>query len=998
MLPRHACRLALALVALLAAGVSRATAASKMKIAAAGDAAPGGGVFAGPGFSGWPTAAGNGWIAFRGRITGGRTSEAIIATRQAPPRTTVQVASKVQSAPGGGTFRQFFGRPAVNARGDVAFFALLTDPSVPDDPSLPVPAGVFLYDAATQTIAAVARSLETTAAGVLDVARSLDPSADPDAIDLPQRTPALNDLGDVSFLSALVPAGDTPEGAIFLWAPGGVLTPVLRFDDPFDGGHFVRLGPPALNATGLLAFHGVVSSSDASDAGADGIFAVHGADVSILAQEGFSPLPLNQRLTAFGDPIAVNDAGDVAFLAGPLVAPGDQSGADGVAGVLVRHAGVTRLAGYPGQQLPAGRVSDGVLSTVGGSVLAAPALAPDGTVTFFASIDGHRSEAIVRSDGITPAVLVRLGGTAADPTPTGGVYAAAGSAPAVDAGGGVAFLARISGGSTIEAIVYKPASGADTALVVGQAAPDSGFLAGPPFSEPAVNDGGDVVFRAFVAGGPSSVGIFRSRGGQLDAVARAGDPSPRSGAPFFDLVGGPSINAAGTVAFAAAVAGQGPGIYVVGPGGARAIVRGDPGPQGLTFLAFGLNPAVNEAGMVAFRAVAQLPTGDRQDGIFLTGPSDVRLLAAAGQPSPAGPNFLTMRDPVVTDVPGVFFSAPLGTTTPIGNGLFSSQVRGGTGIVAGSVAIERATTLADGSLITNLVSAPASDGAGDVAFGVRRSLPGGGSALPRDLGPAILRRTSSGLGLVVARGMPGPMGGTFKGFGQPVMGDAGHVAFFGSFNTQSPATPGFFLAAGTGIEAYVLTGETTPIGGHFQSFGIRPAANAHDEITFIGNVAGGSGRQGVFLASPTHLATDLAVKLSGGRARDRVRLRGFLQLGRLTNGVVPTRDGVALTLADASGRVLWSSDVPASALKHHGNRFQPDLDHRPALRGQVRALRLRVGKASIRVAAQSPPLDLTDHGTRQPETPFSLTVQIGDDSGRAVIPCRLGRRGGRCGV
>ena len=62
MLPRHACRLALALVALLAAGVPRATAASKMKIAAAGDAAPGGGVFAGPGFSGWPTAAGNGWI------------------------------------------------------------------------------------------------------------------------------------------------------------------------------------------------------------------------------------------------------------------------------------------------------------------------------------------------------------------------------------------------------------------------------------------------------------------------------------------------------------------------------------------------------------------------------------------------------------------------------------------------------------------------------------------------------------------------------------------------------------------------------------------------------------------------------------------------------------------------------------------------------------------------------------------------------------------------
>src|SRR2546422_7548599 len=113
MLPPHSRRLALALVSLLAAGASRATAASKTKIAVTGDAAPGGGVFAGPGFSGWPTAAGNGWIAYRGRITGGRTSEAIIATRQTPPPTTVQVASKGQSAPRGGTVRQVFRRPPV---------------------------------------------------------------------------------------------------------------------------------------------------------------------------------------------------------------------------------------------------------------------------------------------------------------------------------------------------------------------------------------------------------------------------------------------------------------------------------------------------------------------------------------------------------------------------------------------------------------------------------------------------------------------------------------------------------------------------------------------------------------------------------------------------------------------------------------------------------------------------------------------------------------------
>ena len=1007
--PRGSCRLTLALVALLAAGPSLAPAASKLKIAATGDPAPGGGVFAGPGFSGWPTAAGNGWIAFRGKITGGNTSEAIIAARQGAPRTTVQVASKGQSAPGGGTFRQFFGRPAVNARGDVAFFALVNDSNLPDDPTLPAPAGVFFYDATgTHNIIAIARSRQATDAGVLDLAKSLDPDADPDAIDLPQRAPALNDRGDVVFLSALVPTLDAPPGAIFLRPSSGELGPVLRIGDPFDGGLFLRLGPPALNGTGLLAFHGVITTpDDPSGAGKDGIFTMGSADVAptAIVMEGQpvpTPLHAKERLTSFADPVAVNERGDVAFLTGL------QSAGDGTTGVMLFSAGMFFPLGYPGrvfdrscdprQQPPAASVTDGILGTAGGSVPAAPALAPDSsTVTFFVSLD-DTSEAIVRSDGTSACVLAKLGGSGADPAPTGGVYAAAASAPAVDAVGGLAFLARISGGSTSEVIVYRPAAGADSALVVGQAAPDSGFLAGPPFSEPAINEAGDVVFHAFVAGGPSSVGIFRAHDGRIDPVVRAGDPSPCNGLPFFDLVGGPSMNAAGTVAFAAVVAGRGPGIFVVGPGGSRSILPCDPGPQGgTTFVAVGLNPTLNEAGMVAFRAIAELPAGGRQDGIFLAGPSDIRLLAAAGKPSPAGPNFLKMRDPVVTDVPSVFFSAPLGTDAPIGNGLFFTRLRdAGATIDAASVAIEGRTRLADGNLVTNITSAPAVDAVGDVAFGVRRAAPASTGSLPRDLGPAILRRTQSGLGLVVARGMPGPMGGTFKGFGQPVMGEGGHVTFFGSFNPRNPATPGFFLAGEAGIEPYVLVGEKTPVGGRFQSFGTRPVANGHDELAFIGNVAGGEARQGLFLASPTRLAADLVVKLSGGRARDRVGLRGSLRLGRITNGVAPARDGVTITLGDASGRVLWSSNVPASALARHGNRFEPALD-RQTLRRQLRTLRLRVGRGSVRVAAQSPALDLTEHGTRPPVAPLSLTVQIGDDSGTAIIPCRLGRRGGRCG-
>ena len=237
------------------------------------------------------------------------------------------------------------------------------------------------------------------------------------------------------------------------------------------------------------------------------------------------------------------------------------------------------------------------------------------------------------------------------------------------------------------------------------------------------------------------------------------------------------------MAFSATVAGQGPGIYIFGPAGPRTILGGDAAPQGGTFVTFGLNPTVNAAGMVAFRAIIRLPNREVQDGVFLAGPADIRMLAASKRPSPAGPDFLRMRDPVVTDVPSVFFNAPFGTNAAVGNGLFFAQPRGrGPGIDVGSIAVEGKTQLADGTTVTKITASPAVDGAGDVAFAAHRSAPPGVGG--RDLGPAILRHTGSSLGLVVARDMPGPMGGTFKGFGQPAMGGAGHVVFLGGFNPQ----------------------------------------------------------------------------------------------------------------------------------------------------------------------------------------------------------------------
>src|SRR5437763_633784 len=390
--------------------------------------------------------------------------------------------------------------------------------------------------------------------------------------------------------------------------PAGGLIPILHFGDPFDTGHFVRFGPPALNNAGMLAFHGLVASSnDPGDAGRDGIFARRDSGIALLVDEGITIPQLRQKLTSFADAVAVNDAGDVAFIGSPLFARTAQSSAEGSSGVLVYRDDTKSVqpVGYPGLALPrcgsgspAGTVADTVLSPAAGGLLAPPALASDRSVTFFASLDGHASEAIARWDGTAACEVVELGGADADPAPTGGFYAV-------------------------------------TAL-----------------------------------------------------------------------------------AFTAVVAGQGPGLYVFDGAGRRAIARGDTTPEGVKFLAFGLNPAVNEAGLVAFRAIVELPAGDTQDGIFVAGPSDIRLLAAAGRPSPAGPNFLKMRDPVVTDVPTVLFTAPLGTgSSSIGDGLFFLQPPGGGGeIQDGWIALERRTLLADGTTRTAITGTAAADEAGNVAL------------------------------------------------------------------------------------------------------------------------------------------------------------------------------------------------------------------------------------------------------------------------------------------
>src|SRR5438105_2221685 len=243
------------IIGLLAAWSAPASATSKALVAAIGDAAPGGGVFTGPGFTGWPTAAGDGWIAFRSQVTGGSVTETIVVAHMAEPMSQATVATLGAPAPSAGIFgtctgklKEFIGRPVVNANGDVAFLALIQPPAdtgtTTDTPG-PLPAGIFVFRGGT--LAPVACSGQSAAGGILDLVAVLDVASDPTS-DVADRSPAMNASGDVAFLTGYVDAQGVRSGGAIVIAPatGGYVERV-RLGGPFDSGTFEVLGPPALN-------------------------------------------------------------------------------------------------------------------------------------------------------------------------------------------------------------------------------------------------------------------------------------------------------------------------------------------------------------------------------------------------------------------------------------------------------------------------------------------------------------------------------------------------------------------------------------------------------------------------------------------------------------------------------------------------------------------------------------------------------------------------------
>jgi hypothetical protein len=450
------------------------------------------------------------------------------------------------------------------------------------------------------------------------------------------------------------------------------------------------------------------------------------------------------------------------------------------------------------------------------------------------------------------------------------------------------------------------------------------------------------------------------------------------------------VNASGAVAFTADLTGLGRGVYVHDQNGLHQIaVSGDPAPDraGAHFRTFGTGVTINDAGQVAVRGIVNVfdpltSSSTSFEGLFLMGGgAPPHMLVATGTPSPLGMPFLEVHDPVITAVPSLAFLAPLGVATNVLAGFFVADPT-----QVAPLAVEQ-QPLGDGTVLTGLSGKPALDAAGNAVFLATRTRAG------VVLGPAVVRRTASGFQVLAARGAVGPVGGTIKSVGPPAMNAAGDVVFRAGFVAGSGGTTGFLLATPKGIVPFVLVGEATPLGGTFTGFTARTSLAAGDLLAFAADVTRGTARNGIFLASPASLAAPQLVLALGRRGRQsRVGLTVVLRPGRTSDGIDPLHETVQVTLGDSQGK-LWSATLPPRTLVARGPvLLLPRGTHAKGVR--LARLRLLEG-GGIRAHVVSTRVDLTG-GTRRLLPPFNVTLEVGDDSATAIVPCRVRGAAARC--
>jgi hypothetical protein len=290
-------------------------------------------------------------------------------------------------------------------------------------------------------------------------------------------------------------------------------------------------------------------------------------------------------------------------------------------------------------------VRSGLLAPGGGrfdrfDVTTQPIVAPvnaRGQVAFYSTIlHGAAREGIFLAEAGQVTKVVAFG----DAVPGGGTLAefAAHPLPTLNASGHVAFRAEIAGGRATEGVFLSGADGLQVIALAGDDAP--GVAAGVlvSFDTPALNDNDEMAFVASVRRGRDLLDVlYFWNGRRLQRLVAEGDRLLRIGGTM-DKIGEPALNNSGVVAFPAALF-KGPtlgGIFVAGSRELRLLVgAGDRTPGGAMLLRFSERVAIDDGEGIAFGAYLGGDGGARE-AVLRVGPEGLAEIAVEGAAAPGG--------------------------------------------------------------------------------------------------------------------------------------------------------------------------------------------------------------------------------------------------------------------------------------------------------------------------------------------------------------------------
>lgn len=438
---------------------------------------------------------------------------------------------------------------------------------------------------------------------------------------------------------------------------------------------FIDLRRGILVTAAVAAIHLVIADAAGAQDAPDIRTVVLSGDQAPGADEGVT-------FTTFGAPV-VNDAGQTAFRG---VVTGTGVTVDDDSGVWSEGSGAFALVAREGDEPPG--IPPPCCAPLEFSQFFDPsgngfnlALSASGVTAF--GVDFRNSFGSLRGSGLwseSGGVLTKIAAT---------------GDPALGAGAGVTFRAFINlaqnnagnmgfisllrqadGTSSGAGLWSDVAGGLNPIAVDGEVEPTTGLtLLGFAFPNPALNDGGQSAFSAFVSDdGVATRSIWFEDSGVRSLIAREGEPAPGiPGATYF-FFESPVLNNAGQIAFknnTRVGGGFGPqGIWLHDPAAAAlpelVVKRGDAAPESpspATFTGF-FAPVLSGAGQVAFKAgTTGGPLFSDHQGIWTGEQGNLRLVAHRGQQAPgapAGQVFCFLIGPELNSSGQVAFMARLG--------------------------------------------------------------------------------------------------------------------------------------------------------------------------------------------------------------------------------------------------------------------------------------------------------------------------------------------------